>query len=585
MDFPLWFGPADRSLFAMASMPDDGSASGAVVLCAPIGLEGVCARQTFATLGHALADVGILAFRFDYDGTGDSVGGSEDPDRVAAWLRGVHHAVSLAHRSGVSKVAVVGMRLGATFAAAALSDEGEGWDGDPVDGLVLWDPCPSGRSYLRAQRALQFFGVGQSDHGDGSVEAPGVVFDADTVAALSAIDIGALRGQLARRILLLARKTPSTGTGVLERFCAARPVERGTAHGQERLVDVEPFAAEIPHADVEVVTRWLADTLTGERVPLSVPRRQDAIVGVGEAGSIVERPMSLGPIGLFGMVTEPQEVSPGGRGTGPTALFLNAGVIDHVGPARLWVDLGRRWAAQGMRSVRCDLSGLGNSPPRPGQPDDEVYMPEAIEDVLDVASAVSPDDPADVVLVGLCSGGYHAIEAALVLGARGVSAVNPAFPPKPAELRAADAAPTNEIDRRRKAAPARKRWVRSLPAHDLLGGMLERMPDQVWWLVNRVAVEHSPVRALRRLVDSGVRILIVSGDREARVIWRGEGRLRRSLEASDGFRNVVDPGIDHELFKSDARRLASSILTDEVLGAYGPRRTGTAPLRDRRGFP
>ena len=111
------------------------------------------------------------------------------------------------------------------------------------------------------------------------------------------------------------------------------------------------------------------------------------------------------------------------------------------------------------------------------------------------------------------------------------------------------------------------------------------MPDQVWWLVNRVAVEHSPVRALRRLVDSGVRILIVSGDREARVIWRGEGRLRRSLEASDGFRNVVDPGIDHELFKSDARRLASSILTDEVLGAYGPRRTGTAPLRDRRGFP
>ena len=430
MDFPLWFGPADRSLFAMASMPDDGSASGAVVLCAPIGLEGVCARQTFATLGHALADVGILAFRFDYDGTGDSVGGSEDPDRVAAWLRGVHHAVSLAHRSGVSKVAVVGMRLGATFAAAALSDEGEGWDGDPVDGLVLWDPCPSGRSYLRAQRALQFFGVGQSDHGDGSVEAPGVVFDADTVAALSAIDIGALRGQLARRILLLARKTPSTGTGVLERFCAARPVERGTAHGQERLVDVEPFAAEIPHADVEVVTRWLADTLTGERVPLSVPRRQDAIVGVGEAGSIVERPMSLGPIGLFGMVTEPQEVSPGGRGTGPTALFLNAGVIDHVGPARLWVDLGRRWAAQGMRSVRCDLSGLGNSPPRPGQPDDEVYMPEAIEDVLDVASAVSPDDPADVVLVGLCSGGYHAIEAALVLGARGVCRGESGVPPQ-----------------------------------------------------------------------------------------------------------------------------------------------------------
>jgi len=287
MDFPLWFGPADRSLFAVASMPDDGSASGAVVLCPPLGLEGVCARRTFATLARTLADAGILALRFDYDGTGDSVGGSEDPDRVAAWLQGVHHAVDLARRSGVSKVAVVGMRLGATFAAAALSDEGGEWGGPLVDGLVLWDPCASGRSYLRAQRALQFFTADQSDHGDGSIEAPGVVFDADTVAALSSLDLGTLSGPLAGRILVLARKIQSTGTAALERFSTTRPVERGTVHGQERLVDVEPFAAEIPYADVEAVTLWLADTVAGERVPLSIPRREDAVVGVGEVGPIV----------------------------------------------------------------------------------------------------------------------------------------------------------------------------------------------------------------------------------------------------------------------------------------------------------
>jgi dienelactone hydrolase len=573
MDFPVWFGPTDRSLFGIVSMPDDGAASGAVVLCAPLGLEGVCARRTFATLARALADAGILALRFDYDGMGDSVGGSDDPDRVAEWLRGVHHAVELARKSGASKVAVVGMRLGATFAAAALSDEGGGLGGDLVDGLVLWDPCVSGRSYLRAQRALQFFAVDHSDHGDGSIEAPGVVFDADTVAALTSLDLGTLSGPLAARILVLARKTQSTGAAVLEKFSAARPVEHGTVLGQEQLVDVEPFAAEIPHADVEAVTLWLVDTLSGQRVPLTVPRRDEAVVGVGDVGPVVERPMSLGPLGLFGMVTEPQAMTSGALPSGPTAVFLNAGVIDHTGPARLWVDLGRQWAEKGLRSVRCDLSGLGDSPARPGQPVDEVHMPEAIEDVLDVAAAVSPDDPADVVLVGLCSGGYHAIEAALVLGARGVCAVNPMFPHKPAELQ--DEAPIDEIDPRRQAAPARKRWVRALPAHDLLGGMLERMPDPVWWLVNRVAIEVSPARALRRLVDQGVRTLIVSGEREARMTWRGEGRVRRSLALTPGFRHVVDPGIDHDLLRRDARELASRIITDEVLDAYAPRALGS----------
>ena len=37
------------------------------------------------------------------------------------------------------------------------------------------------------------------------------------------------------------------------------------------------------------------------------------------------------------------------------------------------------------------------------------------------------DDPSDVVLVGLCSGGYHCSEAALSTGAVGVVMINPSF--------------------------------------------------------------------------------------------------------------------------------------------------------------
>ena len=278
--------------------------------------------------------------------------------------------------------------------------------------------------------------------------------------------------------------------------------------------------------------------------------------------------MSLGPLGLFGIISEVRAAETTAQSSGPTAVFLNAGTIDHTGPARLWVDLSRQWAARGLRSLRCDLSGLGDSPSRPGQAVDEPFPPEAIEDVVHVAASVSQEEPADVVLVGLCSGGYHAIEGALVLGAAGVCAINPILPHKPSELRADQPALRAQVDTRRQAAAARKWWIRALPADDQLGALMQRMPGPVWWLVNRVAVVQSPVQAVRKLVEEGVRTLIVSGEREHREIWRGEGRARRQLERSGLLRLVVVSGIDHELLKRDARERVSRITTDDVLGAY-----------------
>jgi len=548
----------------MASVPPDGRASGAVVICQPLGVEGVCTRRTFSVLGQALAAAGILAIRFDYDGTGDSVGSDQDPDRVLAWLQSVRQAVELARCAGAPKVAVVGMRLGATFAASTF-DAGRGQADEPPDAMVLWDPCISGRSYLRAQRALHRLRYEQDDHGDGSVEAPGVVFSAETAAALSRLDLGDIEGDLSRQILVLAREAQTHGSRALERFVSARRVERRVAHGQELLVDVKPDAAQVPEADIDAVTAWLSDALAGERVPVSLPRRDEAVVGRGIAGRVVERAASFGPHGLFGIVTESRDVGARSPSAGPTVVFLNAGVIDHAGPSRMWVDLGREWAVQGLRCVRCDLSGLGDSPARPNSPTDVTHPPEAIDDILELAAAISPDDPSDVVLVGLCSGGYHAIEGALALTARGVVAMNPVLTHKPAEVHA-----DKETDSRRQAAAVRKRWVRALPAHDQLGALVDRMPGPVWWLLNRVAIERSPARAPRQLVDQGVRTFILSGEHEHWCMWRGESRTYRDLAATATFNHVVIPEIDHELFTRDAREVVSEIVTSEVLNAYVP---------------
>src|ERR1039458_3363857 len=60
--------------------------------------------------------------------------------------------------------------------------------------------------------------------------------------------------------------------------------------------------------------------------------------------------------------------------------------------ARLWVEMARSWAAQGVRVLRLDLGGLGDSPTRPGRQQDEVYPVEAIEDIIDAVRFIAPAD-------------------------------------------------------------------------------------------------------------------------------------------------------------------------------------------------
>ena len=85
--------------------------------------------------------------------------------------------------------------------------------------------------------------------------------------------------------------------------------------------------------------------------------------------------------------------------------------------------------------VRVDLSGVGDSPSRPGEPEFVIRLPVAFEDVKEIASAVSRGRHAvGVVLVGLCSSAYQALDSALELHPRGVIALNPVLTFQPPEM-------------------------------------------------------------------------------------------------------------------------------------------------------
>src|SRR5580692_4150321 len=65
---------------------------------------------------------------------------------------------------------------------------------------------------------------------------------------------------------------------------------------------------------------------------------------------------------LLGVLTEPEGAQ--ARPEVPAVLWLNAGVLHHVGPFGWYATLARRLAAQGVLSFRFDLSGVGDSPLR-----------------------------------------------------------------------------------------------------------------------------------------------------------------------------------------------------------------------------
>jgi uncharacterized protein len=136
---PHYFGSADRQLLGIYHSPTGMARAHGIVLCPPGPQEYMRTHMAFRKLATVLAQNGFHVLRFDYYGTGDSSGGARDGS-LGEWRQNiVTAATDLKECSGVTKVSLVGLRLGATLAAlTSLS----------VSNLVLWEPVVNGKKYL-----------------------------------------------------------------------------------------------------------------------------------------------------------------------------------------------------------------------------------------------------------------------------------------------------------------------------------------------------------------------------------------------------------------------------------------------------
>ena len=416
VDVPFWFGPRDQSLFGILTAPGDGVVKAGVVIAPPIGREAHASRFALRALASSLGALGIVSLRFDYHGTGDSDGNMNDSALDRRWVDDTAIAVAELRSRGVGCVSMVGERLGATIGAVcAARCEIE------LTSLVLWDPSVSGRNFLRETNALEALRrTDVATNGDETVKTSEFVLDADRAAdlrRLSIVETG--DGPLATRVLVLTRDDRVVPEKMRTRLKGPE-VEWATADEQRAMLDVDPLFAVSPQRTIGRIASWLDAGSTGEFTVVDLEVRTTAEVRESAGSPLVaERLLTLGPDRLFGVLSEPH-----GERVGPTVVMINVSNEDHTGPSRLWVDLARRWAGVGLACVRFDLRGLGASPATGGSTQ-KIYEPEWLANLVDVVHDVSPRDPSNVVLVGLCSGAYLAVEGAVSLGATGACLVNP----------------------------------------------------------------------------------------------------------------------------------------------------------------
>jgi hypothetical protein len=548
----LWFGDESRPLLGRLTLPNSGFALGGVLLLPSIGREGRLARRAMRTLAVLLARDGYVVLRMDHYGTADSSGTLEDGDFEKFWTEGVDYGVELLRSIGLQNVSCVAMRMGATIIGDALSSRDFG-----LTSLALWDPCESGRTYQREVRAfstLQRDNIPAPDE-DKPATRSEYVFSEDASARLNLVTLlHPATSPWAQRVLVVTREDRVISDRLKER-CGAEHVEWDTTSEQGPMLETELPSSVQPLATIERIRAWLTAAPASTPVTYGdVPQTREVIVASDGTFPTRERIVELGPHKLFGIVSEPVADA-----YGPLIVLVNNINEDHVGPSRQWVELSRRWAGFGLRSVRFDFTEMGESSWSPELPPRSAYDATRANDIRDVVGELSPDDPSESVLIGLCSAVPLALNVALELRSHGVCVIN-------------SQVGTPIVRRGNRLENSGSGALRGFFGR--AKGMLERRPRIVrnLWMISRLIFPSAySLRVRSALTKNGTQILILAGPSEVKPlppIPILHSIDQRRMVSTVNCRFQIVPGLDHDFMVPVGRTRAVGILDEFVLAKF-----------------
>jgi pimeloyl-ACP methyl ester carboxylesterase len=532
----------------------------------------MCAHRTYRHLATRLASAGFDVLRFDYQGTGDSSGRSDEPDRIRAWVDSIGAAVDeLRAIAGVSSIDLFGVRLGATLAALAACERRD------ILGLVLWAPAVSGRAYVREYRALQMLRLGNAAPAPVGQDVGDLLEPA--LRELSAVSLLSLRERFVDRALVLPRDDLPTAEKQLAMHLQGCGVETElrTEPGYARMMD-HPETAVVPSTTLDAVVAWLSrPARVTPREPVDgVPSARLAAWSHAPRCAVREEALSFGDgHRLFGILAESEEWQ--GRRT--AVVFLNAGANHRVGPNRLYVTLARDLAARGYPAFRFDAGGLGDGGPSPGMTENRIYSKDSVADVRAAMTFLTGIRPVErFVLVGICSGGFLAFHtSAEDARVAGQIVINPqTFEWKqgdPIELSIRRSYKSTRYYLRAMWRPSV--WTLALrgelDVRGVMGAVRRRSASRVAVRLRGLMARwrglpeprNEVERTLRAVSERGVRSLLVfsANDGGLDMIEQHLGSGASSMDGQANFRLEVVDGADHTFTQKDAQdRLRTLIM-------------------------
>ena len=579
---PVYFGDEALPAFGWwhAAIPGlDGRCRLPVLLCPPFGREDESAHRTLRLLAERLAADGHPVLRFDYPGTGDAAGHAHLPGLVQAWTRSIGAALdSLKAQSGSAQAAVVGLRLGALLAAGVAAAR------DDVAAFVAIAPPASGRAFVREMKVLQGASspVGRAHASAGLLEAGGHTLTAESRDALSLLDPAKLERPPAPQVLLIDRDDMPAAAAWAARLTALGAAVVHESHGGFADMMLDPHRSQAPQSMLDATIAWLGRQASSEHAATSDAfGRAPARVADG----VVEEPVwiELANARMFAIQSQGSQRANPSR----VALILNSGAQRRAGPGRLHVMLARRWAAKGMVVLRVDLPGLGDAAARDGERDNLVYPPDVSRDLQALVRHARERWPGVAChALGICSGGYHALQLARErLGVDGVIVLNPLTFDWPGDRPLLEPLPAHkvaqEMARYRRNLFSLQPWRKLLRGEVdvlLIAGLLLRRVEQRLDNAGRELLRllHVPLRndlaseLKRATADGAVLHFVFSENEPGEDLLRGlAGRAVGQLQRRDRLQLHHLGDADHT-FIGEAARERVAALMDTLLDSAPP---------------
>jgi len=273
-----------------------------------------------------------------------------------------------------------------------------------------------------------------------------------------------------------------------------------------------------------------------------------------------EEALSFGTKALLrGILTHPAREASGR----PAIVFLNSGLVHHVGPHRLYVKAARDLAQRGHLVLRMDFAGIGDSDKRR---DNLRFEKAAVEDARAALDVLSQRHGAERFgLAGLCSGAEIAFKTALqderVQGALMINA--PQFADEPSgEMIAAVSRGKSAAYYWSVALFSKQSWRRAFSGQAEYRSILRAIANRAGRLLGgggNVKQEASvDLRAFEALVARGVRLRLLFSE----VDWGHEylqtilgGRIAE-WKAGGNPDLLVFTGVDHMMTPLESQQQA-----------------------------